>query len=249
MVRELPVEPGAVVGADVLLESGIVVVHLEHEVLPGVGFPGVRQEQLVARFPADVFCQFAHHFRDPVFASGALHSAGALTVAALLIVVCATMRGSWDLSENRLNSFPASDEAALERIAAPLKIEAHLAPEDPRRSDLERRALSKLRRVLPDLDVAYSSESSTGLFEQAREDYGEIRYSLDGRTATSRATTVEGVLDTIYDLAGVAPASDEDEGFRGHPLNTEPYGAAQLFYLAWPAAIAAAALAHARRQS
>jgi len=179
----------------------------------------------------------------------ALHSTGALVVAALLIVVCATMRGSWDVSENRMNSFPVSDEAALERIAAPLKIEAHLAPEDPRRSDLERRALSKLRRVLPNLDVAYASESSTGLFEQAREDYGEIRYSLDGRTATSRATTVEGVLDTIYDLAGVAPASDEDEGFRGHPLNTEPYGAAQLFYLAWPAAIAAAALAHARRQS
>jgi len=179
----------------------------------------------------------------------AIRSAGALIVAGLLIVVCATMRGSWDVSENRMNSFPASDEAALERIAAPLKIEVHLAPEDPRRSDLERRALSKLRRVLPNLDVAYASESSTGLFEQAREDYGEIRYSLDGRTATSRATTVEGVLDTIYDLAGVAPASDEGEGFRGHPLNTEPYGAAQLFYLAWPAAVAAAAVAHARRQS
>jgi hypothetical protein len=179
----------------------------------------------------------------------AIRSAGALIVAGLLIVVCATMRGSWDVSENRMNSFPASDEAALERIASPLKIEAHLAPEDPRRSDLERRTLSKLRRVLPNLDVAYASESSTGLFEQAREDYGEIRYSLEGKSATSRATTVEGVLDTIYDLAGVAPASDEGDGFRGHPLNTEPYGAAQLFYLAWPAAVAAAALAHARRQS
>ena len=138
---------------------------------------------------------------------------------------------------------------ALGRIAAPLRIEAHLAPEDPRRSDLERRTLSKLRRVMPDLDVTYVAESTTGLFEQAREDYGEIRYSLEDRTAMSRATTVEGVLDTIYDLAGVAPDEGDDDGFRGHPLQADPHGAAPLFYMAWPATVAAAALAHARRHS
>ena len=38
---------------------------------------------------------------------------------------------------------------ALAQIREPLRIEAHLAPEDPRRVDLERRALSKLRRVMP----------------------------------------------------------------------------------------------------
>ncbi len=40
-----------------------------------------------------------------------------------------------------------ADERALAAIPGPLTIEVHLAPEDPRRSDLERRALSKLRRV------------------------------------------------------------------------------------------------------
>ena len=111
--------------------------------------------------------------------------------------------------------------------------------------------MSKLRRVLPDLDVDYVSASATGLFEQAREGYGEIHYSLGERTLTSRATTVEGVLDTIYELAGVSPAAEDDEedGFRGHPLNTEPRGAAALFYGVWPAAAVAAALVHARRHS
>ena len=35
----------------------------------------------------------------------------------------------------------------------------------------------------------------------------------------SRVTTAEGVLETIYALAGVTPpAEDEDAIFRGHPL-------------------------------
>jgi ABC-2 type transport system permease protein len=178
-----------------------------------------------------------------------LETCGALALALLVVVTCARLRGSWDLSENRMNSFRPADEAALGRIDAPLRIEAHLAPEDPRRSDLERRTLSKLRRVMPDLDVTYVSESATGLFEQAREDYGEIRYSLKGRTAMNRATTAEGVLDTIYDLAGVAPDETDDGGFRGHPLQADPSGAAPLFYMAWPATVAVAALVHARRHS
>jgi ABC-type transport system involved in multi-copper enzyme maturation permease subunit len=178
-----------------------------------------------------------------------LESGVTLGIATLLIVVAATMRGSWDVSENRMNSFPTRDEDALTRIQEPLRIEAHLAPEDPRRSDLERRAVSKLRRVLPELEVDYVSQSATGLFEQAREGYGEIHYSLGERTLTSRATTVEGVLDTIYELAGVSPIAEEEDGFRGHPLNTEPRGAAALFYGAWPAVVVAAAIMHARRHS
>jgi ABC-2 type transport system permease protein len=179
----------------------------------------------------------------------AAETGGAIAVALLLVVAAANARGSWDLSENRMNSFTRGDEEALRRIEAPLRIEAHLAPVDPRRSDLERRALSKLRRIIPNLDVTYVSESATGLFEQAREDYGEIRYSLGGRTASSRATTVEGVLETIYGLAGVSPESDQEDGFRGHPLETEARGAAPLFYAVWPASVAVAALAHARRYS
>ena len=79
----------------------------------------------------------------------------------------------------------------------------HLAAEDPRRVDLERRTLAKLRRAVPELQVRYVSQTSVGLFEQTRPDYGEIVYELDGRHVTSRTTTPEGVLETIYGLAGV----------------------------------------------
>src|SRR5438034_6328204 len=59
---------------------------------------------------------------------------GAAAVAA--VFVCALATPSWDTSENRSNSFARADEAALRQIRAPLSIEAHLAPEDPRRFDL-----------------------------------------------------------------------------------------------------------------
>jgi ABC-type transport system involved in multi-copper enzyme maturation permease subunit len=170
-------------------------------------------------------------------------------VAAVLIAAGARTRGSWDLSESRMNSFAAADEQALRQITSPLRIEAHLAPEDPRRSDLERQALGKLRRLLPQLDVVYVAESGTGLFEQSDEHYGEIRYTLDGRTATSRATTVEGVLDTLYELSGVRQQAAGIEVFRGHPMTTAPRGVGWMFYGMWPAVAAAVALARGRRQS
>ena len=179
----------------------------------------------------------------------AIKSAVAVATAGALIVACASARASWDLSENRMNSFALADERALGAIPGPLRIEVDLAPEDPRRSDLDRRALAKLRRVMPSLEVNYVAESGTGLFEQARDGYGEIRYALNGRTATSRATTVEGVLETIYTLAGITPVTAEEEGFRGHPLAAEPRGAGLVFYGAWPATVVAAVLARSRRQS
>jgi ABC-2 type transport system permease protein len=165
-------------------------------------------------------------------------------VASLAVFLSAVPRVSWDVSEDRANSFSRSDEEALRRIQAPLRIEAHLAPEDPRRFDLEHRALSKLRRVLPDVEVEYVSATSIGLFEQSNPHYGEITFQLDGRSAVSRATTAEGVLDTIYELANVSPpAAVEDEDiFRGHPLAAPPKGAALIFYGVWPAAVAGAAL-------
>jgi hypothetical protein len=163
--------------------------------------------------------------------------AGALAVAGATYA-----RPSWDLSESRGNSFPVADERALRQIRAPLRIEVHLAAEDPRRSDLERQALSKLRRLLPDLRVDYVAGTSIGLFEQTREGYGEVRYFLGGRSVTSRATTAEAVLESIYSLAEVAPAKEPDEAvFRGHPLAVQPSGAGAWFYAGWPLLTIAAA--------
>ncbi len=164
-----------------------------------------------------------------------LVSIGLVGIAAALIFGCSFARGSWDASESRSNSFPEADEHALRQIQQPLRIEVRLAPEDPRRVDLERRALSKLRRTLPDLRVTYVSASSIGLFEQTNAGYGEIWYFLGGRREMSRATTAEGVLEAIYAVAEIKPPQeDENAVYRGHPLAIRPTGAAAMFYGVWP---------------
>jgi hypothetical protein len=168
-------------------------------------------------------------------------------IATAAILACTLVTPSWDASENRMNSFSEADERALEEIRAPLSIEVHLAPEDPRRVDLDHQAISKLRRVLPRTQVTYVSATSIGLFEQTSEHYGEIRYDLGGRRTISRLTTAEGVLETIYGLAGITqPEADRDE-FRGHPLAVPPRGAAAIFYGIWPAAIVGAFLIQRKR--
>jgi hypothetical protein len=118
-------------------------------------------------------------------------------------------------------------------VHEPLRIEAHLAPEDPRRLDLERHALSKLRRVMPKVQIRYVSNTTIGIFEQTRPGYGEIWYDLGGRRTMSRITTAEGVLESIYSLAGVH-AESEEPVFRGHPLAVPPKGAGTVFYIVWP---------------
>jgi ABC-2 type transport system permease protein len=169
-------------------------------------------------------------------------------LAAAVMFACTFAAPSWDMSENRMNSFPKTDETALAGIRSPLRIEAHLAPEDPRRSDLERQALSKLRRVLPRVEVQYVSATSIGLFEQTSAHYGEIWYDLGGRRAMSRLTTGEGVLETIYSLAGVTPPPEDEEAiFRGHPLAVPPKGAATVFYGIWPALVVAGGVLVRRR--
>ena len=161
-------------------------------------------------------------------------SAGIMVLAAGAIFTASLLRANWDFSENRGNSFPDADERALRQIDRPLLIEVHLAPEDPRRVDLEAHALSKLRRILPHLNVRYSSATSIGLFEQANPGYGEIWYEIDGRRTMSRATTAEAALEAIYSVAQITPPVESDEVFRGHPLALPTTSASILFYLVWP---------------
>ena len=178
----------------------------------------------------------------------AAESLAVLAIASVATLASSLATASWDTSEARSNSFPEADEEALARIRGPLRIEARLAPEDPRRADLERHALSKLRRVMPRVRVQYLSATSIGIFEQTGEHYGEIWYELDGRKTMSRLTTAEGVLESLYEVAGVTPpAEGEEDVFRGHPLAVPPKGAAAVFYGMWPAAIAAVAVLIRRR--
>jgi hypothetical protein len=170
-------------------------------------------------------------------------------VAAVAVAAaCGFATASRDFSENRGNSFSKAEEDALRGITVPVRMVVHLAPEHPRRSDLHRRVIGKLRRALPGLDVRYESATTIGLFEQTNPHYGEIWYELGGRTSTSRSVTPEGVLERIFELASVTPAAErEDDIFRGHPLAVEPRGAAAVFYGIWPAAVAGTAFIWRRK--
>jgi ABC-2 type transport system permease protein len=175
-------------------------------------------------------------------------TAAAAGVAGVLIACATFARPSWDASENRQNSFSETEETALRSITQPLSIEAHFAPADGRRAELERTAVAKLRRIMPNVKITYVSQTSVGMFEQNTEHYGEIIYTLNGKQAVSRIVTAEGVLETIFDLAGVTPAAEnENEIFRGHPLAVPPRNASVIFYGVWPAIVAGGALVRHRR--
>lgn len=152
----------------------------------------------------------------------------------------AALRSSWDLSENRRNSFPPADEAALRQIKEPLKVTVYLSAEDPRLTDLERSILSKLQRILPRVDVDYAASSRTGLFEGAEEHYGEIWYEMGARRVMNRSTTEPIVLEQLYELAEVKqPARAEDvneNDFPGYPLPARATGATWIFYMIFPVA-------------
>ena len=168
--------------------------------------------------------------------------------ATVLAFAASYVRPSWDVSENERNSFSNAHAALLNKITAPLRIEAYLAPEDPRRFDLEHQTFSKLRRTMPDVSVTYISSTTTGLFEQAKEHYGEIRYDLDGKRTVGRATTTDAVLDAIYELAGVQPPQEGEFSRRGHPLAAEPVAAVPLFYIVWPLAVLGLGIFFQRRR-
>jgi hypothetical protein len=168
-----------------------------------------------------------------------LGSFGAVVAVGVALWAGSLPRASWDLSENRRNSFSPSAEAALRGISHPLRVTVFLAAEDPRLMDLDRSILSKLRRILPELDVEYAAHSRSGLFEGGGDHYGEVWYELDGRKVMSRSTTEPVVLDTLYKLAQITPpAQSEGNDYPGHPLAADPKGARWIFYGLWPILIA-----------
>ncbi len=170
-----------------------------------------------------------------------------IILASAAISACSLLSANWDTSESRGNSFPRPDEYALRQIRSPLLIEVHLAPEDPRRSDLENHVLSKLRRIMGHLEVRYVAATSIGLFEQANAGYGEIWYQVDERRTMSRATTAEAALEAIYSVAQITPPAESDEVFRGHPLAAPTTRASILFYLVWPGLFLASGVLARRR--
>jgi len=172
-----------------------------------------------------------------------------IVIIAVAIALATQVRTSFDVSENRRNSFSAADERVLASIREPLTITVFLAAEDPRMNDYENNVLLKLRRAMPRLHVRYPYSGQSALFEND-ERYGEIHYRLGAKTAVNRSTTEEIVLETIDTLAAVErrplPAAESSE-YPGYPLAKRPVGAAWIFYLAWPIAVITACRPRTRR--
>jgi ABC-type transport system involved in multi-copper enzyme maturation permease subunit len=175
-------------------------------------------------------------------------TAAAIAVAAIVVAAAAQFRASVDMSENRRNSFSAAEAKLLAGIDAPLTITVLLAAEDPRMNDFENNVLVRLRRAMPRLRVRYPFAGRSGLFDND-DRYGQIRYDLGARSATSRSTTEEIVLETIYGLAGVAAPPRAESAYPGYPLAKRPAGAALVFYALWPAAVITAFFALRRRRT
>jgi len=170
-----------------------------------------------------------------------------LILATLAIVnVLMLVRVSFDVSENRRNSFSTSDERVLSSIDAPLTITVFLSSEDPRMMDFENNVLLKLRRSMPEVNVIYPLAGRSGLFENDAR-YGTIDYRLGIKTATSRSTTEEIVLDTVYELAGVHAPAREASTYPGYPLAKKPNGAAVVFYALWPIVVVLTVILSRRR--
>jgi hypothetical protein len=166
---------------------------------------------------------------------------GAVVLGAVACVVFARIRVTRDVSEDRRNSFPAADEAALGAIRQPLHVTVYLAAEDPRLADLERGVLSKLERTMPEVDVTYGATSRSGLFERPSEHYGEVWYEIGGRREMTRSTAEPIVLETIYRVAGIAPPTPiAEQPYPGYPLAKRSAVAPWLFFLGWPVAVAIA---------
>ena len=107
--------------------------------------------------------------------------------------------------------------------------------------DLEKSILTRLKRILPDVEVDYASTSRSGLFEGADDHYGEIWYAMGDRKVMTRSTTEAIVLEQIYQLAKLDPPErSEENAFPGYPLAARPRGAQWIFYMVWPLSIIAA---------
>jgi ABC-2 family transporter protein len=142
-----------------------------------------------------------------------------LAAVALVVALATQTRVTLDLSEDQRNSFPAADQRALPALRAPLDVTVHLAPEDPRYTDLRRNVLGKLERTLPNVSIRLASPGQSVIGSASEESYGEVEYSYAGRSARSRSTSHREVLPLIYELAGMpVPAPIVGEDYPGYPL-------------------------------
>jgi len=148
-----------------------------------------------------------------------IRSTSCIAAVALAFAAVTTIRTSLDLTEDQRNSFPAADQRALPSLRDRLVIAVHLAPEDPRYTDLRRDVLAKLERTMPHVSIRLASAGQSMIGSTSEESYGEVEYSYGGRSARSRSTDRREILPLIYELAGIpVPAPVAGEDYPGYPL-------------------------------
>jgi hypothetical protein len=164
-------------------------------------------------------------------------SAVIVIATAVLIALAAQAKTVLDVTPDRRNSFPLSDEQLLGQLPERLLVTVHMASSDPRLTDLDRKVLARLKRAMPRVMVQIAEGAGAGPFGTAGdEDYGQIVLTYHGKSATTRSTGAGEILPILYELAGVGspvpgPAGRDEPGY---PLVADVSGAAIWFYGALP---------------
>jgi hypothetical protein len=162
-------------------------------------------------------------------------------VLAVAAILGAATQAGWsvDVTEDRRNSFAATDQQLLAKLGLPLVVRVRLAPEDPRYADLQRSVLSKLERAMPNVSVSLAGSQPYPAAGSGDESYGEVEYVYDSRSDVSRSTSPREVLPLIYNLAGVARPSPGPGGeYPGYPLVAGAGFTLLWFFVALPLLIA-----------
>src|SRR5216684_2233042 len=158
--------------------------------------------------------------------------------AAIVLGLATQIRFSVDVTEDQRNSFPVADQRVLAKLAEPLVVTVHLAPEDPRYADLQRNVLAKLERVLPNVSIRLAGGRQSLATNAGDDRYGEIEYTYGGRSDISRSTSPREILPLLYNLAGVNPAAPAPGGdYPGYPLVAPGQVALLWFFFGLPLCI------------
>lgn len=160
---------------------------------------------------------------------------------ALALGLVTQIRLTFDVTEDRRNSFPLADQHLLATLPQPLNVTVHLAPEDPRYLDLQRNVLAKLERTMPKVTIRLAGERQSLPAKGGEDRYGEVEYAYGGRSDVSRSTSPREILPMLYGLAGVStPAPAPGSDYPGYPLAASGQLALFWFFLGLPLCIALA---------
>jgi ABC-type transport system involved in multi-copper enzyme maturation permease subunit len=160
----------------------------------------------------------------------------ALALGALTLI-----RLTFDVTEDRRNSFPAADQRLLASLAQPLVVTVHLAREDPRYADLQRNVLAKLERAMPNTSTHLAGGRQSLPAIGGEDRYGEVEYTYGAHSDISRSTSPREILPMLYALAGVSPpALVPGNDYPGYPLVAGSQLALFWFFFVLPLCIALA---------